>query len=206
VPEIKETYDNVKLLFDLTKLNNIPYKFVADFKLLLILNGQQTATSTYPCPYCFISLQDLRSSQDAKINNTQGGNILKNYGHLQEDYKKFCTTGKNKKFAKDCHSTINAPVFEENISTTVIEKCVIPELHLLQGLVNHLFWNGLVPLLGKKKALLWPQKLKLIAKGYHGNCLPNNVKTSRCTPGLGDYARCWGSQISSFCILFQGDG
>jgi hypothetical protein len=57
----------------------------------------------------------------------------------------------------------------------VIEKCIIPELHVLQGFVNHLFWNGLVPLLGKENALLWPRKLKLIPKNYHGHSFEGNA-------------------------------
>lgn len=51
----------------------------------------------------------------------------------------------------------------------------MPELHLLQGFVNHLFWNGLVPLVGAEKALLWPKKLKVIAKNYHGNIFEGNA-------------------------------
>ena len=61
VPQIKETYENVKTLFELTKVNEIPFKFTSDLKLLLIINGQQTATATYPCPYCFITLSELQT-------------------------------------------------------------------------------------------------------------------------------------------------
>lgn len=43
------------------------------------------------------------------------------------------------KFAKDCYSTISPALFEEEDNTLVIEKCVVPELHNLQGVVNHLF-------------------------------------------------------------------
>ena len=62
----------MKILFELTNINNIPFKFVADFKLLLIVNGEQTATSAYSCPYCFVSLRDLRrtSASDSSYNIT----------------------------------------------------------------------------------------------------------------------------------------
>lgn len=36
MPNIKESYDNVRLLWNITKLNNIPFKFVSDYKLLEI--------------------------------------------------------------------------------------------------------------------------------------------------------------------------
>lgn len=185
VPQIKETYDNVKLLFDLTNINNIPFKFVCNFELLLIINGQQTASAMYPCPYCFVSLKNLKEKQE-DVNGTSQCNSntdnsesnyplrLKTFGELKNDYK-FQLKGKNMKYSQGCHSTINPPLFIESDDITVIEKCVIPDLHILMGFVNHVFWKGLVPLLGKDKALLWPTKLKLISKNYHGDAFEGNA-------------------------------
>ncbi|KAL7297470.1 hypothetical protein TKK_0009840 [Trichogramma kaykai] len=73
--------------------------------------------------------------------------------------------------AKDCHSTVNHPLFvregdDKDDNMYVIQKCILPELHLLQGFVNYLFWNGLVPEIGREKALLWPHKLSLVPKTY----------------------------------------
>lgn len=188
VPKIKETYENVKLLFDITKINNIPFKFVSDFKLMLIINGQQTASAMFPCPYCFVSLNDLKenktSGQEDVLYNQCSSNAdnfesnvikLKSYGDLRNDYEQFNLAGGNKKNSKEFHSTINLPLFTESDDITVLEKCVIPELHVLMGFVNHLFWKGLVPLLGKDKALIWPKKLKLISKNYHGDCFEGNA-------------------------------
>lgn len=64
VPDVKETYENIALLFKLTNINNNPFKFVSDFKVILIVNGQQTATSTYPCPDCFVTLKELRNGEE----------------------------------------------------------------------------------------------------------------------------------------------
>lgn len=115
VPSIKESYENVKTLIDLTKLNNIPFKFVADFKLLLIVNGQQNTTSTYPRPYFFVTLNELRNSKniiDVRVDENQENNLsLKTYSDLREDYSVFTSMGKQKKLAKECHSTINLPLF-----------------------------------------------------------------------------------------------
>lgn len=185
VPDIKKTYENMELLFDLIKLNNISFKFIADFKLLLTINGQQTASATYPCPYCFVTLGQLRNREDRALEQLNAGascssstgesssedsGRLKTYGDLRRDYEKYCTTGKNKKYAKNCHSTINPPLFAEDDDCKVLKKCVVPELHILQGFANHLFWSGLVPLVGEEKALLWPKKLNIMYKGYHGRC------------------------------------
>lgn len=66
-----------------------------------------------------------------------GAGKLKTYGDLKNDYEKFTSLCKDKKKAKECHSTVNLTLFEENNHIYVIEKCVIPELHILQGFVNH---------------------------------------------------------------------
>ena len=80
----------------------------------------------------------------------------------------------SKKFANQCHSTVNAPLFIENDDTYVIQKCIVPELHLMQCFVNHLFWKGLVPLVGREQALMWPYKLKLVPKHYQGEIFEGN--------------------------------
>lgn len=188
VPQIKESYDNMKLLFDLTKVNNIPFKFVSDFKMLLIINGQQTASASFPCPYCFISLKELKNDpysendvnvkDDTSSNHSRGmedSTRLKTYGDLRADYEKYCLAGQTKGSSKNCHSTVNPPLLNEDDNVFVLQKCIIPELHVLQGFVNHLFWRGLVPLLGREKAILWPTKLNLIPKNYHGEAFEGNA-------------------------------
>ena len=42
------------------------------------------------------------------------------------------------------------PLFHVPVRTTVIEKFPILEYHVISEFVKHLFWDGLVPLLGKK--------------------------------------------------------
>ncbi|CAH0559569.1 unnamed protein product [Brassicogethes aeneus] len=86
-----------------------------------------------------------------------------------------CWYGKKKDQAKLYHSTINPPLFEELNETYVIEKCIVPELHILQGYVNHIFWNSIVKVVGRDKALLWPQKLCLVSKNYHAEVFEGNA-------------------------------
>lgn len=70
---------------------------------------------------------------------------------------------------------MNPPLFNEDNDIYVVQKCVIPELHILQGFVNHLFWNGLVPLIGRERALIWPKKLMVIPKNYQGEIFEGNA-------------------------------
>lgn len=185
VPRIKETYDNFKILVELTKLNEIPFKFVGDLKLVLLVNGQQTATAFYPCPYCFVTLNELKSYdkmiEENYIRSDDKNLDLKTYKHLKDDYFKFKSLGNDKKKAKECHSTINHPLFIEDGTTEddnlyVLQKCIPPELHLLQGFVNHLFWDGIVKIeeIGKERALLWPNKLGISHKSYQGDIFEGN--------------------------------
>lgn len=64
VPEFKESHKNMKQLFDLTGLTNISFLFVADFKLLLICLGCQTASASLPCPYCLVPKGEITTSVD----------------------------------------------------------------------------------------------------------------------------------------------
>lgn len=60
VPDVKESWSNCKLIWDLAKINDIPYIFASDYKLSLTMLGKQTAVSSYPCPYCYVTLAQLR--------------------------------------------------------------------------------------------------------------------------------------------------
>ena len=95
--------------------------------------------------------------------------ILRTFGYIRTDYKKFKAHGSDKKkHGPLCHSTINEPLFNDSDDVTIIEKCPPGELHMLCGFVNHIFWDGLVPLIGRQQALEWPLSLNLISKNYHG--------------------------------------
>ena len=48
---------------------------------------------------------------------------------------------------------LNQPLYEESNNVLVLQKCIIPELHVMSGIVNHPFWNGIIPLVGREKAL-----------------------------------------------------
>lgn len=82
---------------------------------------------------------------------------LKSYGDLGQDYEKYCWIGKSKK-NKLCHSIINKSLIEEENDVYILQKCVLPELNLLHGLVNHVFWTGVVIIVGREKVLTWKKK------------------------------------------------
>lgn len=175
VPDIKESHDNLKVIVDLIGLNNIPFHIVCDYKFALLCAGCQTATASYPCPYCFVSLQELaRKELEIKPERT--------FGDLDNDHKKYLEESKGcksvslaKKKAQLCHSTVNESLLQEDSCLRVLEKYILPELHSILGFVNHLFFDGLCKVLPKEQALLWPKKLNLVPKGYHGTTLEGNA-------------------------------
>ena len=63
VPDIKETHNNLAIIFNLFRINKISFKIVSDFKLQLLTLGLQTATASYPCAYCFISKDELKNKK-----------------------------------------------------------------------------------------------------------------------------------------------
>lgn len=57
----------------------------------------QTASATYPCPYCFITMNELKSFDkmiEDKDSNSDVENVdLKTYKHLKDDYFQFKRMG-----------------------------------------------------------------------------------------------------------------
>ena len=94
VPKVKETYSSMKTLFDLIRVNDILFKFLADFKLLLIVNGLQTSTASYPCPYCRVKLRTLRGKHEP-VEAQVGGTYtdikcgqMRTYGDIRKSYER----------------------------------------------------------------------------------------------------------------------
>ena len=83
VPKIKKSYDNWKILIDITNLNSISCKFLSDFKVILMVNGQQTAISAFPCPYCFVIINDLKNKVDLIDGHHTDSFKLKSFGDLR---------------------------------------------------------------------------------------------------------------------------
>ena len=168
VPDIKETYSNVSLIFELINLNRLHFKIVADFKLQLIVLGLQTATATHPCGYCLISKQDL---QQRNVDFTAKE---RTFGSLKDSNKQFLDNGGEVKDSKFFYNCLNPSLLEESDNMRVIEKFIIPELHLILGFVS-LIMKSLENMVGKERAMLWPSKLHLVAKGYQGGTLEGNA-------------------------------
>lgn len=105
---------------------------VSDLKLLLLINGLQTATSTFTCPYFLVTQNNIKT--DLSMQNYKSYD-LRTYGNIKNLYEKFKVIyDKEKKFAKECGNVVNKPLFCEYSAMYVTEKCVVSKLHLMHSM------------------------------------------------------------------------
>ena len=120
VPDVKESWENCKALWDLAEINQISYLLVADIKLTLTVLGLQTASSMYPCPYCFISLKELRGLAD--IDKPDDGKVQdsifeeRTFGKLKEDHQKLQENNIKS------HSTVKPSILNEDDDVRIMDK------------------------------------------------------------------------------------
>ena len=101
VCQVPETYNNMHVLINLTKINEIRYKLSQDLKLINIVIGITNHSSKYPCPYgkCY---KDENSGEWIKGMIRTFRNIMEN----KENWKKE-TRSKRKELKnfKNCENT-----------------------------------------------------------------------------------------------------
>jgi hypothetical protein len=106
-------------LFSLININRIPFKFVADFKLDLVVLGMQTATATYPCPFCFVTLDVMRSGDYGNQILDENCQLSVSEECLRESFNLYEKGGCHKKDARNFHNTVSLPLLEESDETLV---------------------------------------------------------------------------------------
>ena len=85
VCSVDETYENLKLLLDLIKADELEFKLSTDLKLVNIVIGKQTAASKFPCPYA-------DCTRDTHGGWQKGPNMSK-FSDLNSNYEKYCEHG-----------------------------------------------------------------------------------------------------------------
>ena len=71
-----------------------------------------------------------------------------------------------KKDARYCYSTVNPCLIQEGENISILEKFPMYELHIMEGIVNHIFFKGLVIKFGKENAMKWPKKVNVVSVLY----------------------------------------
>ncbi|KYN29412.1 ATP-binding cassette sub-family G member 1 [Trachymyrmex cornetzi] len=108
------------------------------------------------------------------ITEQRSGDLENLYEICRDEYEKFKLCSKRNKHVSILLAILKLYLFPKGVLNPS-KKDGLQNPYVLMGFVNHLFWKSLVPLLGKDKALIWPTRLKLISKNYHGDCFEGNA-------------------------------
>ena len=137
VPDIPESYENMKVLFNELKLDRVKCVVATDLKLANIVLGLSAHGAIHSCCWCEANSRDW----------SRGGSI-RTLGKIRQNYQNFCQAGGHPKNAQYFYNCIHLPLFSKTDNTSILELIPPPELHLLLGSFNHLYdgleneWKG----------------------------------------------------------------
>ena len=127
--KIEESPESIQTFFNLTKMEEIEYKIANDFKVGNICTGLMTSNSSCPCIYC----NQLRKKFGKKGEERTVGGI----SDLYEDFDiggRVVPSNARAKFDSVCREPILPGAAR---SDKILHLIPPPELHLLEGVTNH---------------------------------------------------------------------
>lgn len=133
VPDVQESYKNVKILWDKINMNELSTLISADLKMDNIILGIQSHSSSCPCYIC-----DAKNPREKGVDWPKG--TARTLGNIRENYDLWSKAGSHPKKAKDFKSCTNLPMFQDENDDDIPTIQLVPpcELHLLLGPVNHM--------------------------------------------------------------------
>lgn len=152
--EGKESWDFLSTLFCKVCLKKLKKSFNGDLKLLNEVLGLMTASSAHPCCYC-----DWHKEKIGKF----GPYNLRTFEEIREHAKKWKESGSKRSNAKFFKCCIKNPIDFFPETGLVLDYVAIPELHLMEGVVNKLFqelsliWDG---------AWKWPEVPNMLFRKF----------------------------------------
>ena len=158
--EFPETYENVRQILSLIQFDRVKAIVACDLKLDNILCGLQAPSSSHPCSWCSIDLTNLEKA-----------GALRTLESLRESYKSFLSAGSILAKAKHTGNLVHPPILSGADDTLILDILPPPELHLLLGVVNHIFqkMKSVWP-----NAEKWPTSLNMKLSPNHGGMFEGN--------------------------------
>ena len=103
-PNVKETYNNVKILFDLLRVHEIHLHvfYSVDLKMANIICGLQSHSSSYPCVWCRCPKDEFRLEKSRSYP-------IRTVGDIKQNASDFAVS--HCKSAKDFESSVHEPLF-----------------------------------------------------------------------------------------------
>ena len=111
--------------------DKIKYFICSDLKLINIICGINSCGANHPFPYCEVDRLQLFNGNANKIT----------IGNIKYSASAFKKAGSNQKDAKWYDNCIFEPIIPGNDNTCILDICAPPELHLMQGIVKHIYDN-----------------------------------------------------------------
>ena len=129
-------------------------------KLANIICGLQSHSSAHPCTWCDIESKNLHHSGE-----------LRTFGSIRSDFEGFQAAGAQTKKARDFQNVVHQPIIRLSDDTLVLDFIPPMELHLLIGVVNHLFKNLCQVW---QNADEWPKMINIQQQPFHGGQFAGN--------------------------------
>ena len=155
-----ETYENIQNLLKLTQSNSIHFVLFCDMKVANIICGIQSHASKHPCCWC-----DADSSKLGLCGS------LRIFGGIKKAHQEFIAHGNDVKKAKQFGNVIHSPLLNFPDESLILDAIPPMELHLLLGVVNHLYKNlsNIWP-----ECKNWPEALNIPLQPFHGGHFQGN--------------------------------
>ena len=124
VPNIQESYVNVKHILEKVDISAIQFALSADIKMYLTLIGKQSAGCTCNCPFC-----------EGQSPWSEGCWLL-TVGRLKQLHNNFVAEGSDVRQAKLHGNVFHQPLVSGDDDEKILNMLAPPENHLLTGVVG----------------------------------------------------------------------
>nr|XP_029715672.1 uncharacterized protein LOC115259282 [Aedes albopictus] len=114
------------------ELGTLDAVVTGDLKIINIVAGVMSNSSTYPCAFCTVNKKDLGEKFGT----------LRTIDSIQHNSSLWNAEGGIKNNAKFYLNCVNTPLFHGDGTTNILDVCAPPSLHLLLGMVNTVY-NGI---------------------------------------------------------------
>jgi hypothetical protein len=166
VPSVQENYENMQKLWVNLGLDRLEKEFTiaTDMKLCNILLGIMAHGSSHPCCWCNVHMNCL---VERGVDRT--------FQTLQNSFLAYCSSGSDRIKAKNYDNVVHPSIVNGQNEKSVLELIPPPELHLLIGPVNTMYF-------GLKKVWTdcdkWLKKCNVQQEAMHGGSFNgNNCRT-----------------------------
>ena len=162
VESIKENYENVKtIISNINNFDRVKYFICSDLKLINIICGIQSCASKHPCPYCLSDNKNLFSENFPKRS-------IQSISNSSQAFKRAGSAIKDCKLYDNC---LDDPLLPGCTEEYILDVCAPPQLHILQGVVKHIYdqmyqeWPGVAH---------WLNDINIKQKNYHNGAFVGN--------------------------------